>query len=283
MAISLQNVKVDQFAAVFENVYQAQNAVLPMTVKNVRGVVGETYVSKVAGQFILHDRGAFQSDIPPTDVSYNPVILTLKNKVALVPSDIFEQAEVNASERENLAREAAMAIGRTEDQLIIDDGLVASATPNVVAAGTTNLTVEKMRQAAAIMDRNNVPPMDRFAVIHANNKESLLGETEVTSSDYNTVKALVQGDIDTFLGFKFIMIGNRDEGGLPISGGIRETFFYHKNALLAAYGVLAQGGNPGVDIDWDTRSRSFLVIPQIRMGAKALKNEGIVKVECVES
>ena len=31
-----------------------------------------------------------------------------------------------------------------------------------------------------------------------------MAETEVSSSDFNTVKALVQGQVDSFLGFKFI-------------------------------------------------------------------------------
>jgi hypothetical protein len=32
----------------------------------------------------------------------------------------------------------------------------------------------------------------------------LLGDTSVTSSDFNTVKALVHGEVDSFMGFKFI-------------------------------------------------------------------------------
>ena len=53
-------------------------------------------------------------------------------------------------------------------------------------------------------------------VIHANGLAALLDETELTSSDFATVKALSTGEIDTFLGFKFITLGDRDEGGLPI-------------------------------------------------------------------
>lgn len=33
---------------------------------------------------------------------------------------------------------------------------------------------------------------------------NLLRETEVSSYDFNNVKALVEGKIDTFMGFKFI-------------------------------------------------------------------------------
>ncbi len=282
MAISLQNVAVEQFSIQFENEYQANKGQIPMSVMNVRGVVGDVYHAKLAGEIIMHDRGAFQSDIPPSDVTYNDIQLTFKNKTALVPSDIFEQAEVNASERQNLARSSAMSIARQEDQIVIDDGLVAGFG-NTVAAVGTNLNVNKMREAQAILNRNNVPMNDRFATIHANSLQALLGETEVTSSDFNTVKALVQGEIDTFLGFKFIILGNRTEGGLPVAANIRDTFFYQKSALMAAYGVLDQGGNPGVTIDWDPRSQSYLVIPKLRMGSKTIQGDGIVKVLCDEA
>ena len=42
---------------------------------------------------------------------------------------------------------------------------------------------------------------------------NLLGTTQVTSSDFNSVKALVQGEVDTFLGFKFITSNRLAKGG----------------------------------------------------------------------
>ena len=41
-------------------------------------------------------------------------------------------------------------------------------------------------------------------VIGPQQLSNLLNVTNVTSSDYNSVKALVQGELDTFMGFKFI-------------------------------------------------------------------------------
>ena len=111
----------------------------------------------------------------------------------------------------------------------------------------------------------------------------MLEETETTSSDYNSVKALVRGEIDTFLGFKFIDIGDMDEGSLPIAANIRTTFFYHRDSMLAGYGVLSRGGNPGIEVAWHPPAQSWLVIPKLRMGAKDILANGIVKVSCDES
>lgn len=70
--------------------------------------------------------------------------------------------------------------------------------------GTTALTVEKLRAAKVLLDKAEQPKTGRCIIANATEIDNLLAETEVTSSDYNTVKTLVQGDLDTFLGFKFI-------------------------------------------------------------------------------
>lgn len=74
-----------------------------------------------------------------------------------------------------------------------------------IAHGSAGLTVDKLRQAKRILDQNEVSPMHpRFFVGSAEELEDLLGTTEVTSSDYNAVKALVNGEADTFLGFNMV-------------------------------------------------------------------------------
>lgn len=49
----------------------------------------------------------------------------------------------------------------------------------------------------------------------------LLGTTQASSADYNTVKTLVSGQIDTFMGIKFV-VTNR----LPLSGSTRTCLFF---------------------------------------------------------
>lgn len=282
MTVSLINVAVEQFRADFQNVYQQLQPMLPPTVVQMRNVVGTALHTKVAGRFVLHDRGAFQSDIPPTDVAYTDVVLTFLDKIANLPSDIFEQATVNASERINLAKSSAWSISRQQDQIIIN-ALNAATGTGTIAAGGTNLTVDKLREAKSILDIQNVPKQNRVAVIHANSLKSLLEQTEVTSSDFNTIRALVMGEIDTYLGFRFIDFGDLDEGGLPLAASIRTTFFYQQDSMLAAWGVLSRTSNPGIEVSFDNRSQSWLVIPKLRMGAKDILPAGIVKVDCDES
>ena len=60
---------------------------------------------------------------------------------------------------------------------------------------------------------------------------NLLSTTEVTSSDFNTVKALVQGEIDSFLGFKFT-VSNR----LAKSGNDRTCIAFAQDGITLGIG-----------------------------------------------
>lgn len=113
----------------------------------------------------------------------------------------------------------AYALGRAMDGLIINAALGTSKTGEngttdtafdtanqQIAVGAAGLTIAKLREAKKILLSNEVDvDMDPlFIAVTAQQLDDLLGTTEVTSSDYNTVKALVQGAVDTFMGFKFI-------------------------------------------------------------------------------
>lgn len=283
MPLSLSNVAVEQFPDIFTKEYAQMEKKLPPTIINDRGVVGDVYHASVISPFSLQDRGAFQTDIAPIDVDFEDVAGVFKNKITNVPTDIFQQGEVKANARRQLAQQAAESIARMEDQIIIDQFDTDPKVTQLVADGGTNLTVEKIREAARRLDINNIPATDRYFVAHYNQKFSLLGQTETTSSDFNTVKTLVEGSIDSFYGFKFIWFGDNPEGGMPLAGNIRTCFAYHTRAAMAAYGVFDGFSNPGVHTPFDDRSVSWRVIPMLRMGAKVVLGEGIVKVNCDES
>lgn len=74
------------------------------------------------------------------------------------------------------------------------------------AASATGLNVAKLRAARKILlaQHNDLKMEMPLIGVTAQQMDDLLGETEVTSSDYNTVKALVAGEIDTFMGFRFV-------------------------------------------------------------------------------
>jgi hypothetical protein len=113
-------------------------------------------------------------------------------------------------------------------------------------------------------------------LMHASQLDALLGETEVTSSDFASVKALVQGEINTFMGFRFITIGDRDEGGLP-KPSTRTCFAWHKDSMGYAESMAQK-----TEVNYIPEKTSFLVSSMFSAGSIAIDDEGIVKISCTE-
>ena len=280
MSISLSNAFVTLFDAEVKQAYQGKAMLVP-AVRQRRGVEGSTVKFPKVGRGVATVRVP-QTDVTPLNVGFSSVTLTLADYNAAEYSDIFSQAKVNFDERQELVQVVAGAMGRRQDQMILD-ALAASSTSltvaNSIGGSTTNMNVAKLREAKRLLDKNNVPPDGRNIIIHANGLSNLLSETSVTSSDFNSVKALVQGDINTFLGFQFHVLGDRSEGGLAIDGSLdRVCFAFHKDAVGYGEGIAMR-----TEINYIAEKTSWLVNEVFSAGAVAIDDEGIVKITCRET
>lgn len=75
------------------------------------------------------------------------------------------------------------------------------AAPNT----PTNLNVDTLRRIKRYFDANDVDEsIKRYIALSSSQIYALLGQTAVTSADYNSIKALVNGQINEFMGFSFI-------------------------------------------------------------------------------
>lgn len=280
MAVSISNAFVTLFDTEVKQAYQA-DAVLRNSVRLRTGVTASTHKFPKIGSGVAQVRVP-QTDVTPLNVTYSQATVTLTDYIAAEYSDIFNQAKVNFDERQELVQVVAKAIGRRSDQMIID-ALAASSTSLTVATSVggagTNLNMAKLRETARLLNTANVPAEDRYILIHASQLSSLLSETSVTSSDFNTVKALVQGDITTFMGFNFITIGDRSEGGLAGggAGSTRVVYAYHKMAVGMAEAMAIRS-----EINYIPEKTSWLVSSMFSAGATAIDAGGIVAITCTE-
>jgi len=280
MAVSISNAFVTLFDTEVKQAYQAE-AVLRNTVRLRTGVTASTHKFPKIGAGVAQVRVP-QTYVTPLNVTYSQATVTLSDYIAAEYSDIFNQAKVNFDERQELVQVVSKAIGRRSDQLIID-ALAASSTSltvsNDIGGSDTNLNVAKLREAKRLMDANNVPMDERYILIHASNLSSLLSETSVTSSDFNTVKALVQGDVNSFLGFQFVTIGDRSEGGLTGggSGADRTVYAWHKAAMGMAESMAIRS-----EINYIPEKTSWLVASMFSAGAIAIDAGGVVAITCRE-
>lgn len=256
-----------------------------VTVRN--GVTGEAYKFTRMGDGLANQK-ATQADVTPMDVSHARQTATMQNWNAPEYTDIFDQAEVNFDEKQELAQTIAKAISRREDQIIIDAmAAVSFAATNDLdpdtglvldISATRNFDLDVLRSARGHFQDLEIEGGTQHVALRAAALQTLLEDTEVTSSDFNTVKALVQGDLDTYMGFKFHIIGTRKEGGLPGVAADRIAFAWDTPAIGIAINIDLM-----TTIDWIAQKTSWLANGMFKAGAVAREPQGIIKIQYDET
>lgn len=277
MAQSITSAFVTLFDQEVKQAYQGE-ALLRGTMRTRSGVQGNTVKFPKIGKGVATVRVP-QTDVTPLNVTYSQVTATMSDYIAAEYSDIFHQSHVNFDERRELVQVVSKAIARRMDQLCID-ALDAASSPSTVATTVggsgTNMNIEKLRAAAKALNDKNVPSEGRNLLMHSSQLDALLGETEVTSADFATVKALVRGEINSFMGFNIITMGDRDEGGVP-KPSTRTCFAWHQDSMGYAESMSQKS-----EVNYIPEKTSFLVSSMFSAGSVAIDDEGIVKISCTE-
>ena len=277
MAQNVTTAFVTLFESEVKQAYQSE-ALLRGTMRSRTGVQGNTVKFPKIGKGVATPR-INQTDVTPLNVTYSQVTANMSDFIAAEYSDIFHQTHINFDERRELVQVVSKAIARRMDQICID-ALDAASSPSTVATTVggsgTNMNIEKLRAAAKAMNENNVPAEGRYLLMHASQLDALLGETEITSSDFATVKALVRGEVSSFMGFEILTMGDRDEGGIP-KPSTRTCFAWHRDSMGYAESMAQKS-----EVNYIPEKTSFLVSSMFSAGAVAIDDEGIVKISCTE-
>lgn len=181
-------------------------------------------------------------------------------------------------------RAAAAALGRRYDTTLFaamdaaaSDG-AGGTTPLPLSqqiGGAVSMSVDLLRQAKRLLDEAEVGAMQggkRYCAVTSAGLEDLLNETEVTSSDYNSVKALVQGELNTFLGFEFIRTELTDPASAA-TGAYAWCWEHNSMALAVAderFTRIAE--DPGL-------SFSTRIYTECTIGAVRVEDAGVVQID----
>lgn len=192
---------------------------------------------------------------------------------------------------------AVYAMGRAQDDVLLQAAVgtayigktgstsvtFASASEIAVdyvesgSAANSNLTVGKLRRARYLLDKSEATTegeYDLYLAVDPSQTQALLRTTEVTNADYNTIKALVQGDVDTFMGFKFIK-SNR----LTVASNIRSCLAWERQGLLLATGMEIR-----VDVGPRRDKRNSVQVYVCgSFGATRMWEEKVLRIKCDET
>ena len=286
MVQSLSVVQQKTFDAEVKADYQSRGGLIKPYVYVKNGIVGNTVDFRKVGQLQAYQR-TYQDNATPQDPGYSKVTATMLPYDVFTLTDRLEQLLVNFDDRREETELHAMAILRRQDQIIIDS-LVASSTPNTIAAdfgsssGNTNLTFAKIQEITRIFDAAAVPIEDRTLLVTASQSADLYGIEQFTRSEFTNLgpSVITNGSMDNSrnMGMRIIIVPTMLEGGLPATGTVRSCYAFHKRAV-------------GMGISQDMRTEvgylyekfSWSIGSTMQVGATAIDTGGIIEILCDEA
>ena len=277
---------VNQFSANVQLLSQQMGSLLRNTV-DIETVNGEKAFFDQVGSTAAVERTTRNADTPLIETPHQRRMVTMADYEYATLVDDQDKIRLLIDPTSTYARAAAAAMGRKMDDVIIaaffgdaktgKDGGSTTSFPagNQIAHGSAGLTVAKLIEAKQKLDENSVDPsIQRYIVVSPKQISDLLNTTTVTSSDFNTVRALASGSVTSFVGFNFI-VSNR----LPLDGSSNRRIF-----AWATDGMkVALGKEPQARIDQRAdKSYATQVYYCMTMGATRMEEEKVIEIACQE-
>jgi hypothetical protein len=213
-------------------------------------------------------------------------------------ADLIDKADkvrLLHSPESEYAMSAAFALGRKKDDVIISAffgtaksgkaGATSVTFPagnqiavNYVESGAavnSGLTIGKLRRARTLLRQAQVPKTAKiYIAVTAAQIQDLLQTVQVGSGDYNAVKALVDGEVNKFMGFEFVEIERLTTDG----SGYRRIPVWAQDGLL-----LAKGAEVSASIDvLPTKRHSTQVRAWMSVGATRMEEGKVLEIKCAE-
>lgn len=260
-----------------------------------RNVVGEeTYMDQL-GSGEMEDANARLEPVTLNNPDYSRRRISKYNFTKAYGLDKNDLLATTPDPTSPIVQNLAFAAGRKYDDLILaaargtaytgKTGSTSTALPagQKIAAGGTGFTVAKLRQAKKKFDEAKIPFQERFVAVAAEGIEDLLGDSNVTSADYNTVKALVEGRVNQFLGFTFIQMESPISGNASNTLGVAGSGTYYGVAFHKSGLGLAIWADSGAEIDTrvDLVGRPKQLTYNMSAGASRLEEEKVVEIAYV--
>jgi hypothetical protein len=262
---------------------------------DVESVVGKNAFFDQVGKTTAQLRTSRHADTPQLDTPHSRRRVSLADYEWADLIDNADKVRLLIDPTSSYAKAAAAAMGRAMDDVVItalggtafsgETGSTSVSLPSGQRPYTASqgndaaggLSITKLLEAKKILDLADVDPsIQRYFLCGPNQISNLLGTTQITSSDFNTVKALAQGQVDSFLGFKFI-VSNRLKFDATNTDD-RLCYAFTQDAIKLAVGqdVLAR-----IDERAD-KSYSTQVYYAMSIGATRMEEEKVVEIACDE-
>jgi len=284
MSSQITTAFVQQYSANIQMLSQQMGSLLRDKVRQ-ESVVGKNAFFDQVGSVTAQLKTSRHSDTPQIDTPHSRRRVSLADYEYADLIDQQDKVRLLIDPTSSYAQAAAFAMGRAMDDVIIaaatgtaftgETGATSESAQTAIAAGGTGLTIAKLRTAKQKFDLASVDPsIPRHIVVGPEQITNLLGTTEVTSSDFNTVKALANGEVNSFLGFNFT-VSNR----LAKSGNDRTCIAFAQDGITLGIG---KDVNARIDERAD-KSYATQVYYCMSIGATRMEQAKVLGIVCQEA
>lgn len=287
MSYSIANWEVEQYTANVVMLAEQRMSRLRGTVAT-DSVKGVTWDSETIGGATIQEIEDRHGDTPLNQISHGRRWGFVRDFDTAELVDQADRLKILVQPDNKYAVRQASAMGRAMDVTIVQalggtavSGKTSSAntvtlpSAQKIVQGGVGMTVDKLLEAKEKLDAAEVDPAyRRYLVMAARQFRNLLRNTQITSADYNSVKALVNGEINTFLGFDFI----RSEL-LPLDGSADRLCYAYTGSAIS-FGI-AQEPTTQVNVRPDKRNATQ-IYTWGSFGAVRLEEVQVVEIACDE-
>jgi len=291
MSIQVTTAFVEQYSANVQHLVQQDGSKLRGLVRE-ESVTGKNYFFEQIGATAARRRPSRHADTPQMDTPHSRRRVSLEDFDWADLIDNEDKVRMLIDPTSQYALAAAKAMGRAMDEVLIDAALGAAYTgvsgststsaQTALSDQTSNMNLSTLLSVKETFDGDDVPDEGRVIVCTASQIKSLLNTTEVKSADYNTVRALARGEVDTFMGFKFVSVnGKRIDGSalVPMSTDTnRRCFAFQGDGLLLAVGQdIVTKISERADKNYATQ-----VFLSMAIGATRMEEARAIEIPCSE-
>lgn len=264
----------------------------------VEPIRGEYAYFDQVGSVDMVERTSRHADTPFTEVPFSRRRAEMSDFEAAEIVDSQDTQRMLTEPTSRITQAFASAEGRKIDDVIVAGYFAAAATGKngatsvAFAAGNqiavdyvesgsginSYMTIAKLRRAKELLDSAEAgvdPDEPRFVYLSARQIARMLALTEVTSADYNTLRALMHGEIDTFMGFKHV----RGERFATDGSGYERVMAWVKSGVVLVHGetdVTRAAEDP-------TKGFNTRVYRKASYGATRMEEAKCVEIKCLRT
>ncbi|KKL84302.1 hypothetical protein LCGC14_1966090 [marine sediment metagenome] len=161
----------------------------------------------------------------------NPVAMNQVRSLGRQKDDLIIDAALGSA---SIGKAGGSSIAFKDDSRSLNgDGTITTLGTLATPQTETDITLEKLLIMMRLFNEEDVDPdIRKYWAVSPKEIEDLLNLTEVGSIDFNTVKALQQGKMETFAGFDFFWTNRLPVDGTD--GSTRRTIAWAQDGLILA-------------------------------------------------